>query len=67
MSILLQSDKTSATWQRIQEHLQARVNSLRSQNDNVALGAEETAHLRGRITELKYFLKLDQEDPHIPD
>lgn len=62
--LLNASDAGTTTWDKIKGHYEARLASLRKQNDR-NMPAEETALLRGRIHECKAILKLDEETPPI--
>jgi hypothetical protein len=55
---LSQAEQQSALWLKLKEHALKRLEQLRVQNEN-NLDATETAKLRGRIAEIKSFLKLD--------
>jgi len=59
---LLAHERDSALWVRLREHYQDRLNTLRKLNDSDSLTEPETARLRGRIKEIKYFLWLEPED-----
>ncbi len=54
---LSDTEKNSAVWRKVQEHLESRLESHRKQNDG-NLNADSTAKLRGRIAETKYVLSL---------
>ncbi len=57
MSLELSStDLVSSTWLKIEKHLEERLNTLRSQNDNETLTEQKTAAMRGRIAEIKGLL-----------
>jgi hypothetical protein len=58
---LLQSDRHSATWKRLEAHYQGRLDMLRRRNDG-QLNHEQTERLRGQIFEVKQFLALG-DDP----
>ena len=57
-----QIERDSLTWKAIMDRSEDRLNALRRKNDG-ALGIEQTAHLRGRIAELKELLALDNPAP----
>lgn len=63
MSILTRDDLNSATWQRLETHLRARLASLREQNDHDAADVA-TYRRRGAIAEVKDLLAL--ADPPAP-
>lgn len=48
-------------WLKIKAHLEARIQSLREQNDSLNLTDEQTSALRGRIAEDKELLRLGEE------
>lgn len=56
----------SSLWVKLTEHYEARLQLLRSKNDNV-LPAEETARLRGRIAEVRAILALPQDKTVTPE
>ncbi len=62
---LTPADKHSPTWMRLKEHLNARLQTLRIQNDAEAT-PEQTANRRGRIAEIKFLLTLDDSSPTQP-
>lgn len=64
MTVLTKADYHNPTWLKIKEHLNERLNSARAKND-ASLDSEATARLRGRISELKYLIDLDQPSPSI--
>jgi hypothetical protein len=66
LKLLKQSDIGSATWQRIKQHIEERLNTARLKNDG-ELDAIQTARLRGQIAELKYLADLDKPDPQMED
>ena len=51
-----------ALWKKLEAHMNSRLASHRVRNDNRA-SAEDTAKLRGRIAEVKEFLKLAERQP----
>lgn len=58
-------DFQSRTWAKTQETLEFTLERLRKKNDSAALGAVETAEVRGRIAAVKEILawptsKVDQ-------
>lgn len=53
--ILTRADFHSETWKKLEKILQQRLVDARSANDHPQ-SLEETAHLRGRIAELRYLL-----------
>ena len=59
-SPLNEADFRSETWQKIKAQLEQRLESCRKRNDSNALSVIDTAHLRGRITELKYLIDLEE-------
>jgi hypothetical protein len=54
-------DFRSATWKRLSKTIQDRVDELRKLNDNPSYGAEQTALIRGGISELNKILSLAEE------
>lgn len=62
---LAASEKQSALWSRIEVHLEDRLEDLRQQNDAVGNDETQTAHLRGRIAELKRLLELGKTRPEV--
>ena len=63
MSII--QDKHSIEWVRIKEHLEKRLEQLRTDNDG-DLDEVETARIRGMILMCKEIIALDQDKPVIP-
>jgi hypothetical protein len=56
-------DKTSAVWQAIEAHLNARLQKLRIENDRQML-EHETVRVRSDIAAIKYLLGLaDRPEP----
>ena len=55
----------SALWQKLREHYEQELATLRKKND-ADMGLEATAKLRGRILAVKDFLLLDKPDPAPP-
>ena len=49
---LTESEKSHFVWQKIEKHLQNRVNILRAKNDG-PLDVMQTATIRGQIAEVK--------------
>ena len=60
--ILTPADRNSPLWHRLKAHYEARLATLRSQNDNDKDEAE-TAKLRGQIGEVKKLLSLGEDKP----
>lgn len=58
------NDFSSVTWQKLRLLLESRLDVLRKRNDS-DLSPDDTAHIRGRIAELKMLLALE-EDPAKP-
>jgi hypothetical protein len=54
---LRSEDFQSSTWKRLVQHMTARLQELREQNDSRAT-PEHTSEIRGRIAEVKKFLAL---------
>jgi hypothetical protein len=54
-------DFRSSTWKRLSQHIQDRVDELRKLNDNPSYGPEQTALIRGGISELSKILSLAEE------
>ena len=54
-------DFRSATWKRLSKHIQERVDELRKLNDSPSFNAEQTALIRGGISELNKILSLAEE------
>ena len=54
-------DIRSATWRRLSQLVEIRIDELRELNDSPAHGAEQTALIRGGIKELKKILALADE------
>jgi hypothetical protein len=61
---LSDADRGSAAWASIERMLAARLADLRAKNDRLQT-AEETAHLRGQIAEIKTLLSLAEPRPHV--
>ena len=51
-------DFRSATWKRLSQTIQDRVDELRKLNDSPSYGPEQTALIRGGISELNKILSL---------
>ena len=51
-------DSSSGTWKFIEEYAEAQIARQRERNDVISLDAVQTAHVRGRIAELKALLAL---------
>lgn len=56
-----QEDFRSATWRRLSKTIQDRVDELRKLNDNPSYGIEQTALIRGGISELNKILSLAED------
>ena len=54
-------DFRTATWKRLSQTIQERVDELRKLNDNPSYGVEQTALIRGGISELNKILSLAQD------
>jgi hypothetical protein len=54
-------DFRSATWKRLSQLIEDRVDELRQLNDNPSFGPEKTALIRGGISELNKILSLADE------
>lgn len=54
-------DFRSATWKRLSQLIETRVDELRQLNDNPSFGIERTALIRGGISELNKILSLADE------
>lgn len=59
---LSEADKMNPLWLRMEPYLAKRLSKLRAQND-ADLDPEETAKLRGKISELKTMLNLAKAKP----
>lgn len=53
------ADRDSATWQKLKEHYEGRLNLLREQNDST-MSEEKRNQLVGRIHEVKALLQLEK-------
>lgn len=56
--MLKTEDFRSATWKRLTQTLEDRIQELRELNDKPSFGPEKTALIRGGISELKRILSL---------
>lgn len=54
-------DFRTPAWKRLSQHIQDRVDELRKLNDNPSYGPEQTALIRGGISELSKILSLADE------
>ena len=54
-------DFRSSTWKRLSQHIGDRIDELRKLNDNPSYGPEQTALIRGGISELSKILSLAEE------
>ena len=54
-------DFRSATWKRLSTTIQKRVDELRKLNDSPSFGPEQTALIRGGISELNKILSLAED------
>jgi hypothetical protein len=61
--VLTDNERASVTWIRLKAHLEDRLSQARTLNDNVSLGPEDTASLRGRIRLLKSLIALGENRP----
>lgn len=61
MALLNDTDLQSPTWSKLRKHFDERLADHRASNDRKQ-GEEDTAFLRGRIAEAKYFLSLVERD-----
>lgn len=62
---LKQHERGSEVWLSLERHLAERLQTLRMQNDANQTD-ESTAHLRGRIAEIKSLLSLGKDLPNQP-
>jgi hypothetical protein len=62
--ILTESELSSPVWDKIKKHYEARIQTLRAENDK-NMNDIETATLRGRIREAKLVLDLGNPKPKI--
>ena len=58
-------ERRSLLWLRLSKHLEEELSIARIQNDAPGKGKRETAHLRGRIDQLKMLLRLNEPTPRI--
>lgn len=56
----------SPLWKKINAHLQERLERHRVQNDATTLTEVETARLRGKIAETKYWLVIGRPEEFPP-
>lgn len=61
MPLVSDVDRSSALWLRLKAHLEARLQSLRLQNDTVMDEGRRNIQI-GRIAEVKGLLALDTEE-----
>ena len=61
---LTHEERLSPLWQKLKEHWEARLSSLRKDNDREQ-PESATAQLRGRLAELKLTLSLDRDVPRM--
>lgn len=54
-------DFYTATWSRLKDHFEQRIEELRELNDQLSNSETETAAFRGGIAELKRILELEQQ------
>lgn len=54
-------DFRTSTWKRLSQHVGERIDELRKLNDNPSYGPEQTALIRGGISELSKILSLAEE------
>lgn len=54
-------DFRSATWKRLSQHIDERIEELRQLNDNPSFDEKKTAGIRGGIAELKRILSLAEQ------
>lgn len=66
MKVLLPEDLHSACYKRLKDYYENRLAELRAKND-AQRDDESTAHLRGRIHEIKEFMRLEIPEPKIPE
>lgn len=58
----LRADFDTQTWRNLKKHFETELEALRMSNDS-NLNEVTTAHLRGRINQLKAIINLDKPDP----
>lgn len=63
--VLTRDERMSPLWRKLIEHWEENLDMYRCQNDGAKTEAD-TAHLRGRIAEVKANLALNNERPDIP-
>lgn len=61
--VLNDTDRHTNTWRKVQAYYEARLQMLRSKNDNATM--EKTQFLRGQIDEAKHILALGEEPKRI--
>ena len=54
-------DFRTPAWKRLSQHVSERIDELRKLNDNPSYGPEQTALIRGGISELSKILSLAEE------
>lgn len=54
-------DFRSATWKRLSQTIEERIDELRQLNDNPSFDEKKTAGIRGGIAELKRILSLAEQ------
>lgn len=64
MMKLTDIERNSALWLKVSEALTERLQMLREMNDN-SLTGDETAKMRGKISEIKLILEWANPDPQI--
>lgn len=57
---LNQEDKQSTLWQRLKDHLEEEIESLRKRNDRLEISEREADQIRGSIAALKNLLQKGQ-------
>lgn len=60
---LTPAEQMSPLWQKIDQHLNKRLNAARAQNDKETLDIIQTAKLRGQIATLKSLIALGDTSP----
>ncbi len=60
--VLTDADKHSGTWDKLQRYWEQELNDLRKANDH-HMPEIETARLRGRISQIKAFMSMDNPLP----
>lgn len=61
---LLESERKSALWLKLEKHINERIDVMRRRNDG-DLDDRETARLRGKIAAFKELLELGQDPPQL--